>query len=370
MGGSTISLLSLIEGLKEYKDLNVTVLLPLKRGTALHLFEKNNIKCKEILYRHNFKKINEKYSVKHIIFDIINTFAVMRLCMYIQKEKFDIVCSNSTAVDVGARASNILKIPHIYYIREFMEVDHNIEYRDKKCMKRLLENSAYVIFVSKIIEEYYSGKYSFVDSKQFYDGINFKNYYVENNHILKDVNISFVQIGKFQDGKGTLNTIKLLYKLYCGGFKNWNMEFVGTGKRKYIDQMKKLISEYKLDNYIKVGEFCNNIKEKLLQKDILIMNSKDEAFGRVTVEGMMSGCLVMGRYGGGTNEIIDNEMHGVIFESDNDFVEKIFQINCEREKYRNVAEESQKYALEKFKCESAAKNFVNVLNNIFMTSKI
>ncbi len=364
IGGSTLSLVSLIQGLRNYDETDIRVLLPYKRGEqriAFKVFENYGICYKEIFYRKNFKSISEKYSLKYHIFDLLNYLAVKTIQKYIQKEKFDVVCSNSTGVDVGARAAKLAKIPHIYYVRETMEYDFSFEYRNKKRMKSLLEASKYIIFISKAVEEYYTTRFRLQNTIQFYNGFILQDYYIEEHDILKEEKVSFVQVGIFSDGKGTLNTIELLHRLNKNGISNWTMEFVGKGTESYIQKMRRLIAKYHLETQIFIGEFCMDMKSKLSHKDILIMNSVAEGFGRVTVEGMLAGCLVMGRYTGGTTEIIIDRINGIAFKKETEFLNAVQEINDDKDKFRKLAKDGQKYARGKFDCVNTAKNFIEVV---------
>ncbi len=364
IGGATISLINMIQGLRNYNNIDVWVLIPYKKwnkGRAFKLLESNGINYKEIWYRRNYKSISEKYSLKYYILDFLNMFSVKRIQKFIKQVKFDIICSNSTGVDVGARAAQIAKVPHIYYVREFMKADHNSEYRNKKRMKSLLETSDYVIFISKAIEGYYTTNYNLQNTIQFFDGFTLQDYYIKKHDILIEEEISFIQSGSFTDGKGTLNTIKMLYQLNQRGIKNWKMEFVGAGAKEYIQKMKNLISKYHLESQVVIGEFCMDMKTKLSQKDILIMNSRAEGFGRVTVEGMLAGCLVIGRYSSGTSEIIMNQINGIAFEREDEFINTIYRITVDREKYKRLARDGQKYAMKTFDCVNTATNFTRVV---------
>ena len=62
VNGSSVSLLSLIIGLKEIygNKIKITVLIPTKLGKynqAEEFFKENGIQCKKILYRNNYKNI-------------------------------------------------------------------------------------------------------------------------------------------------------------------------------------------------------------------------------------------------------------------------------------------------------------------------
>ena len=134
--------------------------------------------------------------------------------------------------------------------------------------------------------------------------------------------------------------------------------------------MHALISKYKLESQITISGFFVNMKEKLSGKDILIMNSKSEGFGRVTVEGMLTGCLVIGRNSGGTAEIIIDKVNGLLFENEANFVNIIKEIYANRDTYRKLAKSGQKYAAEKFDCVNTAQNFMTIIYNICSKNKI
>lgn len=365
--GASFSLLSLIEGMKKnYSEkVEIIVLIPWNFGKetkAKELFLTNGVKCIQMLYRNNFKFKGRKKTIMKYIHDIWNGIAVGKLGYYIAKNKIDLICSNSSAVDVGARAALIKKIPHIYYVREFMEEDFGIEYRNKKRMKKLLESSAYVIFISKAIAKKYQSLYKLKNTAQFFNGFILQNYYIKEHDILKKEKISLVQIGIFSEAKGTINTLRLLRELKKNGVSNWCMEFVGNGEKEYVEKMQELIMEYQLETQITISEFCSDIKKKLSQKDILIMNSRAEGFGRTTVEGMLAGCLVIGKYAGGTTEIIIDGVNGITFQTKEEFLNIMQDVIAERKKYRELAKKGQKYAQDNFDCTITAKNFMGVVN--------
>ena len=80
--------------------------------------------------------------------------------------------------------------------------------------------------------------------------------------------------------------------------------------------MNKLKSEIKklslLDNVIFTGEVndMHKIREKM---HIEVVCSTNETFGRVTIEGMRDGLLVIGTNSGGTKELITNNVNGFLY---------------------------------------------------------
>lgn len=369
IGGSSVSLKSLIIGLKRvYGDsVEIEVLLPKsfqERGNAIDFFEGSGIRCKQFLYRTNYKRLGHKTTLMHVFHNVLNALSVVPIRRYIRRNGYEVVCSNSTSVDVGARATVKMHVPHVYYIREVMESGLHLEYRNKKRMKKLLENSDLLIFISKATEAFYLSEYEIKKHVQFYNGFILDDYYVADRKVLLSETISFVQAGGLCDAKGTKNTLDLLDALNQTGICNWNMEFVGNGTDEYIGEMKELIQKYHMDNQVTIGSFCKDMKSKLATKDILIMNSPAEGFGRVTVEGMLAGCLVVGRYEGGTKEILNNKENGITFVNKEDFVLSLQEVFEQREKYSHLAQKGQKMTVQKYSCESTATNFMKSIDGI------
>lgn len=365
VNGSSISLLSLIKGIRKInKNIEITVLIPLKygkRGQAKKLFLGSGIKIKQILYRNNYKEVGARKLLEQYMCDLCNFVAVGVVCLYSKRKHFDYICSNSSAVDVGARAAQLTRIPHIYYVREFMEEDHGIEYRNKIRMKKLLESSRYIIFISKAIEKKYRSLYKLQNTCWFYDGFVLADYYMKNRSILDNKIIHFIQVGNYSDGKGTLNSVKLISRLINKGIENVRIEFVGNGSDAYKEQMTALIAEEGLQNYIKMSPYNMDIKEKLQKTDILLMNSRSEGFGRVTVEGMLAGCLAIGRNSGGTQEIITDGKNGLLFDSETDFVNIIQRVIKDRKHYKQIAQKGQKWAAKQFEYKRSAQNFIDFI---------
>lgn len=363
IGGATKSLVSLIKGIEKLNpNVKCKVLVPFKYGKkslAYKYLDDNDIDYQRVLYRHNYKRKNEGYSAKYFFYDLINCFAVGRIARLIMKGSYDFVCTNSTAVSVGGEAAIRCNTPHIQYIRERMEEDFSLEYRNKQLMKNIFEKSTGVVFISNFVKEKYIPFYDIKSDIVFSVGINIDEYYC-NQHILfsNDV-IKILQAGAFKDGKGTKDTIEIMNILHKKGFDKFTLDFVGDGEKKYIEEMKELISKYGLDRQIKIHKYTRDIKSFLNDADVFIMNSVAEGFGRVTVEAMAAGCIVLGKDAGGTREIITDEITGVLFQENDDAANKIIKIVSEKERYIKIAKEGQCYSRENYSEAKTSEKFLD-----------
>jgi len=59
--------------------------------------------------------------------------------------------------------------------------------------------------------------------------------------------------------------------------------------------------------------YVENPKSLIAAADLFLMCSKSEAFGRVTVEAMSVGCPIVGSHSGGTKEIVEEGVSGVLY---------------------------------------------------------
>ena len=80
--------------------------------------------------------------------------------------------------------------------------------------------------------------------------------------------------------------------------------------------------------------------------DILCVCSRREAFGRVTVEGMLSGCLVIGADTAGTVEVLDDGKAGILYHAGNpdDLADHIASALQDPQAMRQLARRGQNYA--------------------------
>jgi glycosyltransferase involved in cell wall biosynthesis len=100
--------------------------------------------------------------------------------------------------------------------------------------------------------------------------------------------------------------------------------------------------------------------------DAVLMTSKNETFGLVTIEAMRNGTAVIASNSGGVLEIIDDEQTGLLFESGNfeDLtlkIEMLYKDDILREK---LACFGQKKAEEQFDNEKQFKKLINFFKEV------
>ena len=144
--------------------------------------------------------------------------------------------------------------------------------------------------------------------------------------------LTFGIIGRFDVQKCQLLLLQAMQKCKNKGF---NVVFLGEPTLNegdgYFGQMKEIIEEENLKSRVFIKPYRKDTLTFFKSIDWMVMASKAETFGMVTIESIASGTPVLGSNAGGTPELLSNETAGLLFESQDssDLTNKIDLI-CER----------------------------------------
>merc|ERR1712000_37713 len=92
------------------------------------------------------------------------------------------------------------------------------------------------------------------------------------------------------------------------------LRIVGEGDALYKAELEQYIKNNGLANNVMFLGYLDNPVTLMANSDIFLMCSRNEAFGRVTIEAMTAGCPVIGANSGGTSEILDENKYGLLYE--------------------------------------------------------
>lgn len=365
--GASLSLVSLINHLKE-KGVVPLVIIP-KRGPLEKLLKDNDIPYERIRLfnwitptgKCNNKKEKAKWKLKQII----NLLQELRILRIINKNKINILHINAITASWGYNAAKKSNIPIIWHIREFLEEDLNKKFWNKKKSLKYLNNANYVIAISESVKRKYSRLITNNNLVRVYNGIDREMYSIKNK-IFQNSPIILTLAGRIVPSKGHKEVVYAVKYLIDNKQADVKVQFVGDeGDKDFIVYIKNLIKDLKLDEYIDFLGHRKDMHNIWSETDIALVSSKAEAFGRVTVEAMMSGTLVIGANTEGTAEIISKK-YGLIYEQGDylSLAEKIEHAINNKDKMKQIASHSQEYAREVFTANLNAKNIYEVYKNV------
>lgn len=127
-----------------------------------------------------------------------------------------------------------------------------------------------------------------------------------------------VMVGVVHPAKNQEEAIRAIAQLRTDGWRT-NLTIIGTGAKDHIDFLKRLAKMLGVEGYVQfVGEVHHDdLMGCLHHYDVLLMCSRCEAFGRVTIEAMSKGLPVIGADSGGTPEIIMEGHTGFLYPPGN-----------------------------------------------------
>ena len=131
--GSSKAFLNLLQGVMHH-GVEPFVVCP-GRGKMYQYLQKNGIKVANCFYRYNTYPPFDKNAKNILLFlprlfgrimaNTIGTIQLYRMCKYF---KPDIIHTNVSVTGIGYYASRLLRIPHVWHIREYGALDFNFHY--------------------------------------------------------------------------------------------------------------------------------------------------------------------------------------------------------------------------------------------------
>lgn len=268
-----------------------------------------------------------------------------RLKLIIEKEKPDLILSNSFSLLFGAEIAYELNIPHFWHIREFMELDHQISHYDDVLVTKLTHYSN-AIYISDVIAEYYESKYKFKNSIVIYNQIHIPEFFNNNKELFTNGIIRIMIAGTLQENKGQKEAIKSVEFVHDKGFSVY-LDIYGDGPQK--KELNEYIQSKNLGNFIHLKGYSSKINSLRGNYDIELVCSTNEALGRVTVESMGCGCITIGADAGCTSKII-SESNGLLYKLHDvkDLARKIIYAYENVEKMKSIRRNARKFSVENF----------------------
>lgn len=293
----------------------------------------------------------------------INKIAVAKLGKIIEKYNVKIVHNNTTYTYVGAVAAKEKGIPYVWHIREFIR-EQGQWFTNEKYAYDLINHSNYIITVSDYVGQCYKGLAS-DRIKRIYDGIDISKY-VGISIKKMQAKLKILMPGYMTALKGQEQLIRAAVILRDKGIL-FEINYVGDGEYKYIAKLKEMISENHLENKIFVNGRCSNIEKWYAEADVVVVCSRAEAFGRVTVEAQLAGCIVVGADCGATCELIDDGRNGYLYElgNYNMLAEKLIEVYKNPKRTEAIKNKARKIAVGEFGGKKNAIEIAKLYSSIF-----
>lgn len=316
--GANRSMLTIIEYLKNRGN-NVKLILP-TQGSICKELERKGIAY--IIVKMFTQLYYYKFQLKYLAVPILDFFTMLKLSKLtrIAREfQPDLIYSNTSAEMVGIKIAKRIGTKHISHIREFMNLDHGAKYLlGNKAKRDYINQSDGVIYVSNSVAESVNMGQPLRKWQQvIYNGIKTEGEY-RNIPFTKELNLGIV--GIFDPAKGqdiAIQTMPKILKIYPKA----KLHLWGDKAGKYKQRLIRLVEKLSLQNHVIFHGYETDANKIYRDMHVLLMCSRCEGFGRVTIEAMQRGIPVLGYNSGGTSELIKNGENGYLFNNENECID-------------------------------------------------
>jgi glycosyltransferase involved in cell wall biosynthesis len=253
-----------------------------------------------------FRTMGFNYQAEHQLSAIVNKF------------KPDLIHSNVGPVHFGFQVAKKFKIPHIWHIREYQDLDFNMHplFSVAGFIKKLEHPINHSIVITKGIFNHFSLNND--NARVIYDGV------MKANNVQFELvkGKYFLFVGRLEDAKGIKNLL-LAFIEFCRFNLDFELLIAGDGELYYVKELQKIIDDAKLTSRVKFLGFRVDIFNLMANATALVVPSRHEGFGFITVEAMFNGCLVIGNNTAGTKEILENENLGILYSGHDELVSSL-----------------------------------------------
>lgn len=244
-------------------------------------------------------------------------FSAWNIRKYIKNNQIDLVVTHTLVLPSGALAAKVSGVPHIWYIHEYGDLDHQLIFTyGKKTMLSFIDLfSKKIIVNSKALKEHFKGFLSKKKTEQIYYVVEYP--YHEPINYKQENSLSICIVGRVADGKNQMVLFKALARLKKEGIVP-SVIFVGGIDKPYKILMDDFYTKHQLTNQVQYIGHTHTPWEYVQKADCIVVSSRHEAFGRVTVEAMKTGKVSVVSNTGAGKELIDNEVSGFLFNPEDD----------------------------------------------------
>lgn len=368
LSGASYSLIGMIEELRKM-DINPYVIV-LKDGKICEKLEDYAIPY-EIVRAYPWvvdktKRGKVKQKLKWLVKQQYNIKADKKIQKIIRKRDIELVHINAFTASVGLKAAINSGIPCIWHIREFVEEDLGKTFWNKSKAMTRLEMADKVIAISNCVKTKFELISKRTDINVIYNGIPTEKYDHERPEIFSGKTITIIFSGRIDPGKGHQEVIEAIARLDIVYIKQIKLLIIGKSQsREYEQKIKQLVNEKGLESVVDFLGFREDLPQIYMKSDISIIASKAEAFGRVTVEAMMGGTVVIGADTAATKELLGKGL-GILYRQGDpiDLANKISYVLRHKKEASLIALNAKKYAMENFTSKKNAEEIYGVYKKV------
>lgn len=234
----------------------------------------------------------------------------------------DVVYTNTATICSGALAARLLGRRHIWHLHEFGLEDQGLSFLlgERFSLAAINRLSSICICVSKALARKYEqciepSKVAVIYPSMHRAAIVQEGSPDQDSPALhRNGRIRCLIVGALIEGKAQEESILAFAHLKQKGI-DAELMIVGDGLPSYCSYLQEVVLSHDLTDRVTLAGRVDNALPAMRSSDVVLVCSKSEAFGRVTIEAMLAGKPVVGARCGATSELIKDGVNGLLYSS-------------------------------------------------------
>lgn len=368
-GGAEKSLLDLLKQLHARGNIEMTVLFPEADGPLVEAVRQAGIRCESArFYRQCYAASGYKpiKDAKLYVKKALDYWAAIRLAGQF-KGKFDLVYSNTRVVFLGVYLAKLLGLPHVWHIREFgKEFGLRFAFGHDRRMGRMADR---FIATSKAVADALPASIGERKVRVIYNGIPL----TRNVERIRHDGLNLIICGSIQPFKHQLDAVKALHLVQEEGHDNVRLHIVGDaapGCEPYLQEIETYVSDHAMQDCVIFHGYEPDMPSVRAGMDVELICSESEGFGRVSIEAMRAGLVVVAANCGAIPEIIQDGVDGLMYTPGDvaDLVDKIRR-TIHPETRQALSEKAVMNTISRFLPEDNAEQVLTVMRDALAERK-
>ncbi|BBX09187.1 glycosyl transferase [Mycolicibacterium aichiense] len=241
-------------------------------------------------------------------YNIVLLPGIVQALALLIRERPTVVVTNTMTIPSHAIAAKILGIPHYWMVDEFGRDDHGLWflYGYARTVRMIGRLSHTAICISQAVEEAVLGIDPTMNTVVFYPAVDTPLGTPPERH--PDERMRTVLAGYLSHAKGQRLAIEAVAIARQAGV-DIELSLIGTGNQQPFHALAQRLG---VEDLVTIHGPTRDLGPYWAAAHVGLMCSQSEAFGRVTVEAMRAGLPVCGTNSGGTPEIIQPYVAGLL----------------------------------------------------------
>lgn len=248
-----------------------------------------------------------------------------------------LVWTNSAVIPSPAIAAKFLRMPHIWAVRESLLTNPSLNgvLSRVRTVRMIAAMSSLIVCVSEYVRGQFEGVSPSARSMVSSPRVDESEWVAVPREVRADLRVLFA--GTFGSDKGLEDVITSV----AHARQSTNVKLTVAGGGRKVDERRLLLHAARLGVDVRWLGWVSEPDRMYLDSDVVVVASRNEAYGRVTAEALVRGIPVVGYAMGGTSEILGDGGGVLVDPTPESLAQAFVQLGHDRDRLAHLAAEAR-----------------------------